>query len=53
MDCYRRIIDAFEGKCGKVAENAMKHFRHFAEYCQNEVNAELTLKQIDAICETT
>ena len=44
-NCYRSLVNFFEKKCGKVEENALKHFKYFYEYCSAEnVNVNIGLK---------
>jgi len=32
-ECYREVIDTFEGACGKMPESSYRNFKYFAEYC--------------------
>ena len=51
FDCYRKVVNAYEKKCGMVIDRDFKFMTHIANFCSQDINPEKAIDAFATICE--
>ena len=51
FDCYRKVVNAYEKKCGMLIDRDFKFMTHIANFCSQDINPEKAVDAFATICE--
>lgn len=51
FDCYRKVVNAYEKKCGMLIDRDFKFMTHIANFCTRDINPEKAEDAFATICE--
>ena len=51
FDCYRKVVNAYEQKCGMLIDRDVKFMTHIANFCTQGINPEKAVDTFATICE--
>ena len=51
FDCYRKVVNAYEKKCGMLIDRDFKFMTHIANFCTRDISPEKAVDAFATICE--
>ena len=51
FDCYRKVVNAYEKKCGMLIDRDFKFMTHVANFCTRDISPEKAVDAFATICE--
>ena len=51
FDCYRKVVNAYENKCGMLIDRDFKFMTHIANFCAQGISPRRAVNAFATICE--
>ena len=51
FDCYRKVVNAYEKKCGMLIDRDFKFMTHIANFCSQGISPRKAISAFSSICE--